>query len=353
MTLVNSKNNLALRGTVYTVLLFFVLCGFVGCGQSGPITSWTIPGETMGTTYNVKLITDDARHDNVAFYEVIEKSLDQVNDRMSTYQPDSELSLFNSSRETTPYTFSAMTMDVLDIALQVSEQSEGAFDITVGPLVNTYGFGPDGFDKVPTDEEREELLQRIGYKKLTLHKEKRALGKSQSDIYCDLSAVAKGYAVDLIVDSLKDMGVESAMVEVGGEVRTMGLNSTQQPWRIGIDRPTEGVRELQRAVPLKDKAMATSGDYRNFRIIDGKRISHTIDPRTGKPIDHALASVSVVHDACAWADAYATTLMVLGPEAGLAFAKEHKLAVLFLVHDGEDEFKEIMTPEFETLLGGE
>ena len=347
MTLADPGYKSIARGTVFTVLLFFVL-HLAGCTFERAAGHIEYTGDTMGTTYNVKVVY----HGTEAYWEsqditaVIEDALTRVNDRMSTYQSDSELSLFNASEETEPYTFSPMTVDVLDIALQVSRQSEGAFDITVGPLVNAYGFGPQGFEEVPTDAERTTLLERVGYLKLALDKTNDTLTKSQPDLYCDLSAVAKGYAVDAVAKALSDLGVEHAMIEVGGEVRTLGLTRLGRLWRIGIERPDPGIKVLQRVMSLSDISLATSGDYRNFRMVDGKRISHTIDPRNGKPIDHALASVSVLHESCAWADAYATALMVLGPEEGLAFAEEHDLDVLFIIHDGEDGFREVMTPGF-------
>ena len=311
---------------------------------------YEIPGETMGTTYSIKYVVHNESDFEFDYGDELEAILAEINALMSTYQPDSELSRFNKADAQEPFPLDVNTAMVFKIALQVSEQTGGAFDITVGPLVNAYGFGPDGIDKVPSDEQREQLLQQVGYNKVQLDFQEKTVTKSQADVYCDLSAVAKGYAVDALTNTLLKKGVQQAMVEVGGEVRTIGLNQGMQPWRIGIERPTQGVRDLQQVVPLSDKAMATSGDYRNFRMVYGKRISHTIDPRTGKPIDHSLASVSVVHDSCAWADAYATALMVLGPEEGLAFAEEHQLAVLFLVHEEEDTFKEITTPQFEALL---
>jgi thiamine biosynthesis lipoprotein len=194
-------------------------------------------------------------------------------------------------------------------------------------------------------------LGLVGWQKLVLDPAAGTASKTVPELYVDLSAVAKGYAVDRTAAVLDQMGLEDYMVEVGGEVRTRGLNLKRQPWRIGIERPVAESRELQRVVPLSGLAMATSGDYRNFYVLDGERYSHTIDARTGRPVTHGAASVSVVTEECLWADGWATALLVMGPEEGFALAQEQGLAALFLVYDGENDFQEKATDAFRELIG--
>jgi thiamine biosynthesis lipoprotein len=269
---------------------------------------------------------------------------------MSTYQPSSELSQFNSSRATEPFPVSAETLQVFAEAQRISAATGGAFDITVGPLVNLWGFGPNAKPlMIPADEEVERLRPRIGWSRIEVDTALSTIRKSEPEMYCDLSAIAKGYAVDRVAEGLAALGLADTMVEVGGEVRTRGRNAAGEPWRIAIERPDTAQRAFQEVVPLSDLAMATSGDYRNFYEQDGVRFSHTIDPRTGRPIQHRLASVSVIDPVCMRADGYATALMVLGEEEGFKLAEEQGLAALFLVRKG-DGFEERATAAFKTLF---
>jgi thiamine biosynthesis lipoprotein len=326
------------------VLSFFAL-GLAGCAPGGP-REYSYAGSTMGTTYHVRVMADPKVTPVDGLEGEIAAALEDVNGRMSTYKPDSELSRFNQHLSLEPFAVSAETLAVFRISQEVSRESNGAFDITVGPLVNAFGFGPDE-RKEPTDAELAKLRERVGYQKVEIDPDGK-LRKLRPDVYCDLSAVAKGYGVDKAAEAIEKRGIGRYMVEVGGEVRTKGLNAEGQPWRIGIEKPLADERAVERVVPLNNRSMATSGDYRNFYVENGKRLSHTIDPRTGRPIAHMLASVSVVHESCAWADAYATAIMVLGPEEGYQFAIDHQLAALLIVHNGE-AFVEKATPAFEKI----
>ena len=280
----------------------------------------------------------------------ITSELDGVNEKMSHYREDSELSRFNRSNEIDPFLISSNTFEVFRQAEELSELTHGAFDVTVGPLVNAWGFGPMGLpERVPTDDEIAAIMAKVGFDKLELDAEHSTIQKSEPSIVCDLSAIAKGYGVDRVAVALDAEEFRNYMVEVGGEVRTRGLNDLGVPWRIGIEKPTEGGRSIQKVVSLSGLAMATSGDYRNYYEVDGVRISHMIDPRSGRPITHRLASVTVIDNRCVRADGWATALMVLGPEEGYALAKEQDLPVFFLVHDGETGFRELATPAFEEL----
>ncbi len=313
----------------------------------------TFSGPTMGTAYRVQVIPDRQSTDTAyaaRLSAAIEETLESVNQNMSTYSPDSELSRFNASDGEERFTISEDTAAVFACALEVAEASGGAFDITVGPLVNAWGFGPNGRHQPPTDEELTALRSHVGYQKLHLDVEASTIQTIDAALYCDLSALAKGFAVDQIAEALDELGTGRYLVEVGGEVRARGMNQRGEAWSLGIEKPVDIGRELQRTVRLHDVSLATSGDYRNFYEQDGLRLSHTIDPRTGRPVAHRLASVSVIHPSCMYADAYATTLMVLGPDDGLAWAEDHGLAALFLVRAG-DGFEERATSRFKDGYG--
>ena len=330
-------------------LLLFALLFFTGCGpRSAPVRPMVaFQGETMGTTWSVKVVGVFDPQQEMETRSLAESVLDLVDRQMSTWREDSEISRLNR-HGTDPFELSPAVREVFAAALQMNLQSGAAFDVTVGPLVNAWGFGPEG-GHPPSEEELVELRARIGHDKIYL--DGNAVIKERPDIWCDLSSIAKGFAVDKVAEALYNRGHEDFMVEVGGEVRTRGDNAEGLPWRIGIERPSHGRGMLQRIVPLVRASMATSGDYRNYVEHNGERISHIMDPRTGEPVPHRLASVTVIHERCMWADAWATALLVLGPDEGWDVALRENLAVLFLVRDG-DAFVEKMTPAFEARLGG-
>ena len=337
------------------LLLVTVLAGSsVGVAACAPTETGLhiFDGATMGTTYAVRVVTVDAwdqsRRDRIR--NLIQAALDDVESKMSHYRPSSELSRFNRARVTAPFRVSRQTFEVVWHAYELSELTGGALDVTVGPLVNAWGFGPVEPDILPPDAELlARLRDHMGYPKLELDAAASTLRKTDPELECDLSAVAKGYSVDQVVAGMRREGLTRFMVEVGGEVVAVGLNQQGGPWRIAIERPViEG--GVQRVVPLTAHAMATSGDYRNVREIDGRLFSHTIDPRTGWPVAHQLASVSVIAELCVVADGLATALEVLGPDDGYALAVERGWAALFLVRDDTGAISEHATPAFEALL---
>jgi thiamine biosynthesis lipoprotein len=304
----------------------------------------------MGTAYRVKVVApslSDAERDDLA--RVISGELENVNRKMSTYQDGSELSRFNHASATDAFALSSDTLCVFTEAARVSELTAGAFDITVGPLVDAWGFGPAKPERTPTEEELAALRESVGWRTILIDATAVTVRKTHAATRCDLSAIAKGYAVDRVSEALTRLGRQSHMVEVGGEVRTAGRNAAGEPWRIAVEKPFAGSTALQRVVRLGDDAMATSGDYRNFIERDGIRYSHTIDPRTGRPVMHRLASVSVLHKSCMTADALATALMVMGEEEALTFATNHELAVLLLIRGDDGGFTEAATPAFAAL----
>jgi thiamine biosynthesis lipoprotein len=233
----------------------------------------------------------------------------------------------------------------------MAADSRGAFDPTVAPLVRLWHFGPRAqAGGVPTAEEIVRVRQSIGFRLIDVRLDPPALRKTDPRVELDLNAIAPGFAVDRIAEHLEQRGVPGYMVEIGGEIRTRGAKPDGQPWRVGIEQPVEGMRLVHRALSLTDAALATSGDYRNFFVRDGVRYSHTIDPHSGRPVTHHLASVTVVADDCTTADGLATTLTVLGPAAGREFAAERGIAAYFLVRR-DDGFDALATPAFTARFG--
>lgn len=334
-------------------MLLVLLCPLLlaACAASTP-SRVMLSGETMGTTWHAILPGDTQNTE--ALRAGIETVLARVNRLMSTYDPESELSRFNQ-HDVEPFPMSAETLRVMRIAQQVSQESGGAFDITVGPIVNAYGFGPKLTPTPPSDEALAAMRAYLGHDKLVLDEEHLTATKKDPRIYCDLSAVAKGYGTDAVSEYLEQQGVSQYMVEIGGEVRTRGTRPEGGAWSIGIERPDSLEQRVHLAVPMrsdgKAQALATSGDYRNFFMEDGKRISHTIDGRSGRPIEHMLASASVLHDSCAWADAYATALMALGPDEGMAMAERLGLSVYLLVRKADGSFEPRMSTTWPSNAG--
>jgi thiamine biosynthesis lipoprotein len=326
----------------------------VGCQAPEPEARLHVfTGETMGTTFTVKVVDEDLGEDLLAeLPSIVQGQLDNVNAKMSHYLEDSELSQLNRWQGEDPFSISGETMTVLEHAKEISRLSGGAFDITVAPLVDAWGFGPPGQPPTPPSaEEIDRLLDRVGWERLELDEGAGAVHKTNPELSLDLSAIAKGYGVDQVAEALDRTGVESYMVEVGGEVRTRGMNDEGAPWRIAIERPEDAGRALHLVLPLSDLALATSGDYRNYYETEGRRISHTIDPRTGHPITHRFTSASVVDRECVLADAWATALLVLGPD-GIDLAEDLGLAAFFLEREPGGGFVEYKTTAFESLLEG-
>lgn len=304
----------------------------------------------MGTSYTVKVSRLPEGVDGPQLQKKISTRLEQINAQMSTYLPDSELSRFNNNPASDWQPVSRPLYKVLLEAQKISRLSNGAFDITVGPLVNLWGFGPEAVHiEPPADTLIDERLNLIGYTHLKLREQPLAASKDFPGLYLDLSALAKGYAVDQVAELLEKQGVSDYMVEIGGEIRLRGGNLSGKPWRIAVEKPTPDKRMIQRVLAITDIAMATSGDYRNFFEFHGARFSHTIDPRTGRPVSHRLASVTILRQTSMEADALATAMMVLGPEQGYRLAEQQRIAALFIIKDG-DGFREKSTSAYQQII---
>jgi len=329
--------------------LFFALpiVGLSGCGtQAEPIN---LGGQTMGTTWSA-VISRPIGASEEELTRRIQQELDRVNQVMSTYDPASTLSVFNQSASVEWQELAPELVALVAEAKKISAASDGVFDVTVGPLVNLWGFGPQAEpETVPSDDELAEAQALVGNDKLLVGENPPSLKKKLAGVYVDLSSIAKGYGVDQVANLLEKQGISDYLVEIGGELRSNGMSPRGDTWRIGIERPSDGERSVQQAVKLGSGALATSGDYRNYYERDGVRYSHTLDALTGKPVTHKLASVSVYHASAALADGWATALMVLGEEKGLALAEDQGLAAYFLYKEG-DGFAHRSTQGFAPLL---
>lgn len=308
-----------------------------GCGQQdAALPTYELAGSAMGTTYSVKLVEPPANVDREQLGRDLGDRLEALEQSMSTYRADSELTLFNVARSTDWVRVSAELCEVIAAAQTISALSDGAFDVTVGPLVNLWGFGPDGERSgFPSATTIEVARTAVGYNRLETDCDIPALRKQIPDLYVDLSAFAKGYAVDWLAQLLDNNAITNYLVEIGGELRLRGTNGKGEPWAIAIETPMRSGRSVQAIIGLSDTAMATSGDYRNFFEHDGRFYSHTIDPKSGYPVEHNAASVTVVARQAAFADAMATALLVMGPDEGLAFAEDNELAAYFLLRSGD------------------
>lgn len=327
------------------VLAFFMLI-LTACSKAPP-EAVRLQGSTMGTTWSAVIIPPAVNGpglpDDATLKAELDAVLKAVNDQMSTWQQDSELSAFNRYQQTDWFPVSAQLAAVTQAALEVSELSGGVYDVTVGPLVNLWGFGAgrsDGEPEVPEQAAIEAALLNVGFNKLAVRTKPPALRKDPTGLYIDLSSIAKGYGVDQLGEYLQQLGVTDYMVEIGGEIRTRGNSPRGDEWRIAVEKPVDLGRSVQQGLKLEQGGLATSGDYRNFFSAGGRRYSHTIDPATGYPVKHNLASVSVMAESTMLADAYATLLMAMGEVRGREFALEQEIDAYFIwrTDDGFETF---------------
>lgn len=336
-----------------SLFLGVVLAMLSACAEPPPETL-RLTGATMGTRYNITWLSGSDQPTPEAVHLGVEAVLEDVNASMSTWRDDSEITRFNNGPAEEWFDLSQDFADVFEMARTVSEASAGAYDVTVAPLVDLWGFGAadlgvDITDDVPTADAIAAALASVGQQRLEFERARPALRKPVDEMSVDFSSIAKGFGVDRVADWLEEQGIDRYLVEIGGEIRVAGLNPRNEPWRIAVERPQAGERSAQVAVTLHNAAVATSGDYRNFFEVDGVRYSHTIDPRTGAPVRHDLVSVTVIHESATMADAWATALTVLGTERALETALKEELAVYLISRDG-DEFTASSTRAMAPLL---
>ncbi len=334
------------------VLASLFLCLIVtACGSSsssGIGDYHKIQGQIFGTTYHITYKDPSTGVNKEIISADVQKRLDQLDWIFSTYKPESELSKFNKAAPSqAPIVLSPELYEVLALSQKVYQDSGKAFDPSIGPLVNIWGFGPkltlEHFNHQPKPEAMATAKQQLNFDALELGK---LVDANKSEYFAikskpmtlDLSAVAKGYAVDQIMTLLKQSFIDNAMVEIGGELRTQGVNAKDKTWKIGVEKPEDlnaQGSKVSSVLYLNQASVATSGDYRNYREVGGQRLSHTIDPRTGMPVNHKLTSVTVVADSVALADAWATALMVLGEDEGLKLAQQAGIHALLIYRDGD------------------
>jgi len=295
----------------------------------------TIRGLTMGTSYTVELAAPIGDAVRTRLAELIEAELAAINQSMSTYDPRSELSAFNRRQDLGWVPASTGLLEVLVNASRISTSTQGAFDVTVGPLVDLWGFGPEyRARRVPNDAAIEWARESVDYRHVQIDPSAGAIRKRHTRTQVDLCAIAKGYGVDRVAMVLDRQGIHDYLVEIGGELRARGTTAAGRPWQVGIERPVEGKHVLGEIVALKNRAIATSGTTEDFFEQDGRHYSHIIDPNTARPVDHPPMAVSVVADTTMEADAWATALVVLGAERGYSLAQARGLAVLFVTASG-------------------
>jgi thiamine biosynthesis lipoprotein len=303
----------------------------------------------MGSRYTVRVVmAGDDQAANEKVRAAIERELAIVDRLLSGWNPQSEISRLNAHASTAPFVVSPVTFEALALCRRASEWSGGAFDVTVLPLVLAWGFGPGAAPhRVPADGELEALRERVGYRMLELDPARSAVSKARADLACDLDSIGDGWAADRIASAIVALGHGDVLVDVAGEVAARGRRADGARWRVAVEWP-DGAPERTLLLELADEGVSTSGDYRkSWTDAQGRRVSHIIDPRSGHPIEHGLASVSVVHRDLAWADVLSTALMVLGPEAGRALAVRERLAARFVKRLPDGSLAEWSTPEFE------
>jgi FAD:protein FMN transferase len=306
-------------------------------------------GQTMGSTYMVKIYDPPETLPN-DWQLSVDRELRLITDQMSTYIESSEISRFNATTSLDWFPVSDQLAHVVARASEISVLSDGAFDITIMPLVKAWSFGPGKKRNVPPEEaEIASLKKLVNYKHVEARREPPALKKSVAEITIDLNAIAPGFGADRIVEIMHEFGAKNLFVEVGGEVRVTG-DKDGEPWTVGIQQPDVQGDVVAIAYPLRDRSLATSGDYRSYFEFEGQRYSHTIDPRTGRPVTHKLASVTVLADDCMTADAMATTMSVLGEVEGLALAQRLGWDTLLMVRGHQGEFTRLATGAFESVV---
>ena len=323
----------------------FVLILVYSCSEEHPeLEKYPFSGTTMGTTYSVSIVDKPEKFLTTHIHISVDSLLVEINNQMSTYIPNSEISKFNSNQDTSWFKVSKDFALLVHEAKKLSVESNNAYDVTIGPLVNLWGFGAEEYsEEIPDEKKITEVKKIIGTDKIEVNLDNSSIKKNLPSLYLDLSSIAKGFGVNQVGLLIEDAGFENYMVEIGGEVRTKGFNDKGENWKIGISAPES--RNLQKVIAITDMSVATSGDYQNYKEENGVRYSHLIDPRIGKPITHNLASVTVLHENCGTADALATAINIMGPEDGYSFAVKKELPIFMIVRDS-NTFVEIMTPQF-------
>lgn len=323
---------------IFRALVMLGLLALLGCGDSPKLTH--IQGKTMGTSYSIKVVLP-AEQDEAQLQKNIDASLAQFDLDLSNWNPKSWVRAFNASTSTDWQSAPPSAINVLKSCIELNEKSRGAFDVTISPLIETWGFGVRTDDLIPSMAEIQKALANMGGQHLHLDVKNAKVKKDIPTLTINTSALAKGYGVDLIAQQLEALDLKNYMIEIGGEIHCSGAPPQREGWNIGIRKPSGGkglsTSEIHSVVTLKNQSMATSGDYQNFFTHEGKRYSHVLDPNTGRPVAHNLCSVTVIAPNCALADGLATTCLVLGTKLSLSWIKLFPDCSLYLIERQEDD----------------
>ena len=336
------RRTLRTMAIAFVLLATFTIHRLYFAAPTGPaLDLLVLSGDTMGTTWEVRIAGEDLDESlRKQAQAMIEQRLAEIDLWFSTWRPDSEISRFNASRTTEPFDVSSPTAELVSFSIELCKWSSGAFDVTIGPLVARWGFGAGAQIANPPDQaEIDAYLSRTGAEIIHVGrgnpKNGGFLHKFDPAVEIDLSAVAPGYAADHVAAGLFELGRTDFLVEIGGEIYAAGHRPDGKPWRVAIEEPVEEARQIHSVVELSDQGLATSGDYRAYYMDDGRRVSHTIDPRTGRPIENGMASATIIAPTATQADAFATAVMVLGADEGLALAEQWKLAAMTLTRNAD------------------
>ena len=322
---------------IFLAFIFLSTCDSTSNIDSSPKkTKTSFQGKTMGTKYHVAVVHSKKEIiDKQILKSNIDDLLKNLNQQVSTYIPNSQISQFNQTKNTDWIRVDKEFFEIVRASQSVSEISAGSFDISISALVNLWGFGVKTHDKSPSQTQIQQAMTEVGYQHLQLNPERSSLRKLRASLQIDLSAIAKGFAVDKVSHLLNDKGFSNHLVEIGGELRVNGTNQSDNKWRIAVEQPDLRTNVAKHGLEITNRGVATSGDYRNYFVEKGVRRSHIIDPKTGYPIKHNLASVTVIHESTMLADAYATALLVMGEKKGKVFAKKNNLDVLMIIRKAD------------------
>ncbi len=339
---------------IKTIALVLSCSAIYSCSPQLQWLEYKLTGSAMGTQWNITIVDNNVNFDYLAIKREIIQELDSIENIMSHYRPRSELSQINSYPAGGWYSISPKLYEVLELSRNISEKTFGAFDVTLGGLVNEWGFGntKNSIEQLPDTKKLKALLAETGWHRYHLEYDAGLprFGKT-SDFKLDLSAVAKGYAVDDIAKLLKAKGIENYLVDIGGEIKVSGYNVNKEEWVIAVEKPQAGsINTVQQLIKLTNKSIATSGNYRNFQKIEGKNYAHIINNRNGKPSTNSVLSATVISNSTAKADAWATALMNMSPKAGLAFANIENLPIMLVVRTPDNTEKTMMSKLFNLYL---
>jgi len=318
-----------------------------GCGNGDNLERFD--GPTMGSRYSIQYVRHSSTPGPKAVQAEVENILADVDRQFSTYRSDSDIERFNALPADRCQVMPGPVLELIRVGEQLSSQSEGSYDLTVEPLLNLWGFGPQGREeKVPTAEALAEVRQRVGHAHLRIDGDQLC---KDAAVEVDFNSIAAGYAVDAIAAKLEAMGIHNYLAEATGELKAAGKKLDGSPWRVALEEPRDDQQVAERILAVDGYGVSTSGDYRNYFEQDGRRYSHTFDARTGAPVLHTLASVTVIHPSALMADGLSTLLLILGPERGWDYAETHDIGAFFVIR-ADTGFVTRTTQAFERLSGG-